>query len=863
MSPHKTPSDTTQLRSFIGLCNYYRRFIRDFAHIATPLNKLLQQDEKFTWSNECQQAFDYLKNALTSEPIMLPFPDFSKEFILYTDASNFSIGYILGQKDQDNREHVISYAGRSLQPGERRWGITDKECLAVIEGVKHFHVYLSGRKFQIYTDHSALKWLQTRKADNGRLGRWSLLLQDYNYEVIHIPGRKHGNADCLSRIQYNQEHPEGIPSIPAKPSVEPAIPDNALELMNLETIDGNASGPSEDGWLEYHLTYTTYQTQEGPQLNTITSINTVQTLNQAEQNFYSEEPTKLLNSIMAVETITLKDYQRLDDELKLYIEYLEDGKLPEDEKFKNKILSGKSHYVLDDQGILHFFITLPGKGHQNERQIRTLAVPKTLRKDVMMSFHDCLLGGHEGFDRSYNKIRMKYYWPGMYADIQKYVKTCQSCQESKPNQHSHPAPLQPIPPADVLSRVHIDILGPVTKTKEGYRYILLIVDSFTKWCEAFPMKTMEATEVADILYRDFITRFGAPEILVSDQGRNFIGKLIQNLCKIFQITKVQTSSYHPQSNATCERMNKVIAHGIKHHIDETQSNWPMLLPGIMMAYRTTPATESHQYSPYYLLFGRECRMPLDIALMPRTGNKNVDSYLQEMIENKEVAAEIARENILKSQVKYKGQHDKKAKVPKYQLGNQVWLYCNRTPIGLSPKFYKHWVGPYYICKVFPNYTYKLRRSSDNKPVKSLIHANRLKPHSGGEDRPADPPIMFQNDNLERNPEELQDNIRTFTHQQDFTIQEDNIPNSSQGTQPSQTVQSEFKYVVERVLACKKYQNGEVWYKVHLQGVRGPRLIQDKNLPQAMIREFHINKTMVGKKRKLGNKNYPFKYQPSQ
>ena len=215
---------------------------------------------------------------------------------MYTDASNFSIGYIVGQKDQDNREHVISYAGRSLQPGERRWGITDKECLAVIECVKHFHVYLSGRRFQIYTYHSALKWLQTRKADNGRLGRWSLLLQDYNYEVIHIPGRKHGNADCLSRIQYNQEHPKGIPYIPAKPSVEPAIPDNALELMNLETIDGNSSGPTEDGWLEYHLTYTTYQMQEGPQLNTITSINPVQ---------------------------------------------------------------------LDDQGIIHFFITLPGKGHQN------------------------------------------------------------------------------------------------------------------------------------------------------------------------------------------------------------------------------------------------------------------------------------------------------------------------------------------------------------------------------------------------------------------------------------------------------------------------------------------------------------------
>ena len=233
---------------------------------------------------------------------MLPFPDFSREFILYSDASNFSIGYILGQKDSEGRERVVSYAGRSLHPAEKVWDITDKECLAVIEGIKHFHVYLTGRHFQVYTDHSALKWLQSWKADNGRLGRWSLLLQDYDYDVVHIPGKKHGNDDCLSRITYNQ-HTTGIPSAPSTP--EPAIPDSALDLMSIDYV-ASSETPHLHEWTEYHLTYVNKNQHVPLNINTISGTNTLEMLHEAEQNFISENAAKLLSTVSAVEPVTIE-----------------------------------------------------------------------------------------------------------------------------------------------------------------------------------------------------------------------------------------------------------------------------------------------------------------------------------------------------------------------------------------------------------------------------------------------------------------------------------------------------------------------------------------------------------------------------
>lgn len=164
------PKSKTDVKSFLGLCSYYRRFVKNFANIAAPLNALLGKDCEFQWSQECEVAFQMLKDCLTSAPV-LAYPDMGKSFILSTDASGSAISYILGQVDCNNRETVISYGGRALRKGEQKWSISVRECLALVEGVKAFHPYLANASFTVYTDHIALQWLQSIKQASGRLGR--------------------------------------------------------------------------------------------------------------------------------------------------------------------------------------------------------------------------------------------------------------------------------------------------------------------------------------------------------------------------------------------------------------------------------------------------------------------------------------------------------------------------------------------------------------------------------------------------------------------------------------------------------------------------------------------------------------------
>ena len=192
------PKNVKQLQQFLGLCNYYRRFIEGFAKIATPLFRLLQKESKWIWDKDCVNAFEALKNKLVSDPV-LRLPSFNRSFILYTDASGYALGAILSQKDDEGNDYVCSYASRLLKNAELNYGITEKECLAVVWAIKHFRVYLYGTPFKVITDHSALAWLMSIKDPNARLARWAIYLQTYQFEIIHRKGKIHSNVDALSR----------------------------------------------------------------------------------------------------------------------------------------------------------------------------------------------------------------------------------------------------------------------------------------------------------------------------------------------------------------------------------------------------------------------------------------------------------------------------------------------------------------------------------------------------------------------------------------------------------------------------------------------------------------------------------------
>ena len=197
VSEWPVPTTLKQLRGFLGLSSYYRKFIRGYAHIAGPLTNLLKKNQRFVWTEDCQEAFEALKTALTSDPV-LALPNERDMFVLDTDAADSSIGAVLSQI-QGGEERIVQFAGRRLNANEVHYCATRKEMLAVVHFTKHFKHYLLGRRFVIRTDHAALRWLKKTPEPIGQNARWLELLEEYDYEIQHRKGTSHSNADAISR----------------------------------------------------------------------------------------------------------------------------------------------------------------------------------------------------------------------------------------------------------------------------------------------------------------------------------------------------------------------------------------------------------------------------------------------------------------------------------------------------------------------------------------------------------------------------------------------------------------------------------------------------------------------------------------
>ena len=196
------PADESQLRAFLGTTGYYRQFVPNYAHIASPLHRACQKGDRFRWTAECKEAFLHIKRKLTNAPI-LAFPQLDVPFILDFDASDSGLGAVLSQV-QCGKERVIAYAARALSKAERNYSTTRKELLALVWGTEHFETFLYGRRFLVRTDHSALQWLRNFKNPRGQVARWLERLSDFDFEVEHRPGQLHGNADGLSRFPWDE-----------------------------------------------------------------------------------------------------------------------------------------------------------------------------------------------------------------------------------------------------------------------------------------------------------------------------------------------------------------------------------------------------------------------------------------------------------------------------------------------------------------------------------------------------------------------------------------------------------------------------------------------------------------------------------
>ena len=649
-----TPSKPKQVRSFMGLCAYYRRFIKDFAYIAKPLYDLTKKEASFTWTTECEKAFNHFKTILTSEPL-LAYPNFRETFYLYTDASNKGIGFTLGQK-YDGKEFVILYGGRIFHKSEKNFSTTEKECLAVVAAVQKVRPYVYGTKFIIITDHSALRWLLSIKDPTGRLARWAMILQVYDFEIQYRPGRQHGNADALSR-RYDDD---------------------------------------------------TEDTEEIPKEN---ESNTQLAL---ADSLTAPNATKKPLIISTLSLKNLKDLQNTDSKLKLKMEILRSRTSPE-ELPNNQ--DNRNYHMKD--GILYY------QNIQYDDQPR-LVVPDSIKHEILLWNHDHPFAGHFGIEKTYDRIKKHYFWPNMYHEIDNWVKSCLSCAMKNTPTNIQKAPLLPIAVSGPFEQVSVDIIGPITPSLSGNRYIVVFTDRLTKWVEARALASTEAPTIAKVFLDDVIYRHGIPRTLLSDRGKQFLSQFMLELCKLINTEKINTTSYYPACNALTERFNKTLIQIISKYVASNLKDWDLYLHSALFAYRTT-VHNTTKYSPYYMLHGREPRLLPDLSLyQPPIMSRDTEEHFQHTVKSVKLAHQLAKENIEKQQLRMKLQFDKKSSVRSFNVGDKVLVYTPKTKKGLSKKLLHFWHGPYVITEQLSPVNYKIQAM--HTPSKSeVVHVNKLKP----------------------------------------------------------------------------------------------------------------------------------------
>lgn len=201
------------LRGFLGLAGYYRRFIKNFARVAAPLNKLTIKAVPFVWAGGQEEAFEQLKKALTTAPVLCK-PRFEDDWVLEVDTSDIALGAVLGQQQQGEEVHPVDFWSRQLSKAEKNYSVTDRECLVIVAALKKFRPYMLGRRVSIVGDHTAVKWLMNKPDLAGRHARWQVILSGFDYNITTRPGRHNGNADAMSRIPGQETPTEDVDDEP-------------------------------------------------------------------------------------------------------------------------------------------------------------------------------------------------------------------------------------------------------------------------------------------------------------------------------------------------------------------------------------------------------------------------------------------------------------------------------------------------------------------------------------------------------------------------------------------------------------------------------------------------------------------------
>lgn len=670
------------VRSFLGLVNYFRKFIKDFATLAAPLTDLTRAKHQWEWTDKCQQAFLALKHCLTQAPLLIS-PDVNKPYEVVTDASTVGLGAVLLQ---DNRP--VAFESRKLSDAEKNYHTTEQEMLAVIHALKTWRCYLEGATFTVVTDHVSNTFFQTQPSLSRRQTRWSEFLQRFRpFDWSYRAGRNNV-ADPLSRYPVDILSALYVGSRgsnrPNDSSADLAASQSGIPTSLTEVVNREGATPLGD--------------KVGRPVPAVSHA-------YIDSALTCELSTPLRDSI-------LRESQSLRDSV-----------LGDVTSTENRHLRVNSHgFVVRESRIV---------------------IPENpdLRRLLIMEFHDTPYSGHFGQTKTYEAVAKFFWWPSLKADVLHHVSTCDLCMRNKARRHKPYGLLQPLePPEQPFDSVSYDFITKLPLTPKGHDSICVFVDRLTKMAYfAACNETITAKGFAKLYVDTVQVHQGLSKTFVSDRDTRFTSAFWREVAELLGTRLCMSSAFHASTDGQTEVVNQTLETYLRHFISPQMTDWDDWLSRAQFAYNNSYHASTKD-TPFHLVLGRHPRTPLGVPVQ----DKRPASYA--FVEQMKAITDRARKCLVAARQRQKAFADSRRSEKSFSEGEWVLLSTKNMTLKHAEKSRKllpRWVGPFKIVHKVGSLAYELEMNPGWR-IHPVFHISLLEPYrSDGRTQPPPPPLNLE------------------------------------------------------------------------------------------------------------------------
>ena len=676
------PTTPKQLATFLGKAGYYRQFIPSYGKIVACL-EAEKKKSSLIWTPQMEKSFAQVKEAFRTKPI-LAFPDYNgvlqgRPFIVDSDWSQEGMAQSISQVQPGPdglRERVIACHGRKCTSAERNYSSNKGETASFVDGLNGFEHMLRYAPFRARVDNRCLSYIKNLKKPTGIWCRWLELIESFQFDIEHQAGKKHANVDAMSRA--------------------PHLPPPSKEM--------------EKRSASYLCTLTPTQLGQVEQLNkeTLAAISR------------EENP-----EVLPLSNKQIRQAQQDDPNVRKMVTWVAAGHKPTKDQVRTESWEVQqmchdfeSLYL--DHGILYKKV-LPND--PSTEGMQRLVLPESLRATAFYWAHADASAGHLGVSKTMSRMRIRFYFPGLYNWVEVKVQGCHRClQKRGAGQRADMAPrntLKGYPGA----RWSLDLVGPLPRTHQGNVYIMTAEDVFTRYPVAVAIPDKTASTVAKAFEQHVITQHGSCNQLLTDNAQELTGHIMQDVAKILGITNVATCPYNPNGNKI-ERFHRTLGEMLRTVVDDNQQDWDECLGACLLAYRTS-VHNTTKMTPFFLMHGREAMLPVDVIFPRPTQEYQVaTAFGVDIAERLDRAFAFVRDQQQKV-IKRRAELAAPFKASPLKEGELVWYYTPRQQPGTTKKLTRGWQGPFKVVQVVSDVTYIIQPTgtwTDKRPkIPAVIH----------------------------------------------------------------------------------------------------------------------------------------------